>query len=194
MLNLVRDPTPISTSSPRPVITRWTYDLDPRTIRSSVIYTSELERPVYATPASLSEVLVSFPRSEAAPDGVAALLTVAGHLLTCSPVHYEFAAIAVEKSFQAVETALRHRLRKNIRFQKLIGLYLNEIGGGTEMKEQLRLIRDLRNDAAHPRAPGAWPIITTINMVRVAHEIIASMFSLGERLAPAHAADDGPGL
>jgi len=175
MLDLVRDPLPIGTSSPRPKI-RWTYDLDPRTVRSSVIYTSELERPLYATPATLREVVASFPRPDAAPDGVAALLRVAGHLLTCSPVHYEFAAIAVEKSFQAVETALRHRLSKKGSFKELIDLYLNETGGGTELKEQLRLIRDLRNDAAHPQAPGAWPIITTINMLRVAHEIIASMF------------------
>lgn len=65
---------------------------------------------VFATPDAVDEIVATFPAADTMPADVAALLDLAHKLLRTSVVHYEFAALAVEKSLQAVERAVRARL------------------------------------------------------------------------------------
>ena len=78
--------------------------------------------PTLATPETIDEVVASFARTGATPPDVVALLDLAHKLLRTSVVHYEFAALAVEKSLQALERALRLRLDASdrVRFKDLV--------------------------------------------------------------------------
>src|SRR3546814_8631352 len=59
--------------------------------------------------SDLDEVISGFARTAATPPDVASLLSLAHKLLRTSVIHYEFAALAAEKSLQALERAVRLR-------------------------------------------------------------------------------------
>lgn len=88
----------------------WTFALDQRSTHMSLTTTTETEGPVLATPDAVDAVVAGFAHTEATPPEVRSLLDVSCMLLRMCVVHYEFAAIAVEKSLQALERALRIHL------------------------------------------------------------------------------------
>ena len=120
----------------------------------------------------------SFPRTGATPADVVALLGLAHKLLRTSVVHYEFAALAVEKSLQALERALRLRLdvSDRVRFKDLIDRAAKE---GFVTGEDLDLMdtgRQLRNFFAHPATSAALPLVTVTGMVKNSYRLIAVLF------------------
>ena len=158
--------------------TFWTFELDERTTHMSLVPTSESSRPIFATPDTVDEVIASFGRTSATPAEVAGMLDLAHNLLRTSVVHYEFAALAAEKSFQALERSLRLRLGTDGRptFGKLIDLGVER---GLLSKDEAELMdfgRRLRNFFAHPSTAPALPLVTVTGMLRTSHRLIGSLF------------------
>lgn len=89
--------------------TTWLFELDERTTHMSVVPTGPEQRPVLATPATIRQLLSTFASSAQTPAEVSGMLELSGFLLEMSVVHYEFAALSVEKALQALELMLRHK-------------------------------------------------------------------------------------
>lgn len=108
--------------------TAWTFELDRRSTHSSIVATGDESVPVFMTPETVSAHSQTFPRTTSTPADVAALLRLSVDLLEASVIHYEFAALAMEKSLQAVEAALRRRFAagKNTTFSELIARFQRE--------------------------------------------------------------------
>lgn len=164
------------TFGPHP--TTWTFALDERSTHSSIIATSDQTPPIFMTPETVSAQAATFPRTESTPTDVAALLQLSVNLLETSVVHYEFAAIALEKSLQAVEAALRHRFTagKNSTFSALIRRFERETHPEPEVVEMMTFARELRNMAAHPMAAQVFPVVVTVSSVRRSHDLVAEIF------------------
>ena len=99
-------------------------------------------------------------------------------LLEASVIHYEFAALAMEKSLQAVEAALRRRFAagKNTTFSELIARFQRETDPGPDVVEMLTFARELRNMIAHPTTAPALPIVITVSSIRRSHDLVAEIF------------------
>jgi hypothetical protein len=144
----------------------------------SLTSTGDGAGPTLATPETVDQTVASFPRTQATPPDVVALLDLAHKLLRTSVVHYEFAAVAVEKSLQALERALRLRLdvSDRVRFKDLID---RAAKGGFTSSEDLDLMdagRELRNFFAHPATSAALPMVMVTGMVKNSHRLIAVLF------------------
>lgn len=77
--------------------TTWLFELDERTTHMSPVPTSPDQPPIPATPVSIRKVLTTFASSAQTPKEVSGMLELSGFLLETSVVHYEFAALSVEK-------------------------------------------------------------------------------------------------
>jgi hypothetical protein len=165
--------------------TNWIFALDERATHMSLISTADDASPTFATPKTVDQVVASFLCTRATPPDVVALLDLAHKLLRTSVVHYEFAALAAEKSLQALERALRLRLDASgrVRFKKLIDRAAKE---GLVSGEDLDLMdtgRELRNFLAHPATSAAIPLILVTGMVKNSHRLIAVLFPDDETAA-----------
>ncbi|PJJ55513.1 hypothetical protein [Compostimonas suwonensis] len=164
------------TFGPHP--TAWTFALDKRSTHSSIVVTGNESGPIFMTPETVSVHAQTFPRTTSTPANVAALLQLSVDLLETSVIHYEFAALAMEKSLQAVEAALRHRFTagKNTTYSQLIARFQRETDPESDVVETLTFARELRNMAAHPVTAPAFPIVVTVSSVRRSHDLVAEIF------------------
>ncbi len=155
-----------------------TFKLDALTSRMSIVPTSDEQPPIFATPNSLSAITEGFPSSPRVPADIARLLTVARDLLVTSSIHYEFAAIAVEKSLHAVELAVRTYLNvgSGPAFNKLIDRLVDHPDFSIEDGQRLHDLRRIRNMFAHPHGAIVFPLVTAVGWVRLCSEIVVGMF------------------
>lgn len=157
----------------------WTFALDQRSTHMSLTTTTETEGPVLATPDAVDAVVARFAHTEATPPEVRSLLDVSCMLLRMCVVHYEFAAIAVEKSLQALERALRIHLAAGdkIPFAALV----KRLPARGEISEaDVDLIdagRELRNRLfAHPAQAIVLPLVMATGLVASSHRLIGVLF------------------
>jgi hypothetical protein len=164
------------TFGPHP--TTWTFALDGRSTRSSIIAADDHSPPIFMTPDAVSAHVKTFARTMSTPKDVAALLQLSVALLETSVIHYEFAALALEKSLQAIEAALRYRFAagKNTTFSKLIRRFQRETDPEPEVVEMLTFARELRNMAAHPVTAPALPIVVTVSSIHRSHDLVAKIY------------------
>lgn len=159
--------------------TSWTFDLDPRAKHMAFVGPSEGQGPIFATPDTADEVVATFDRSKATPEEVAALLDVSQKLLRTSMVHYEFAAVAVEKSIQALELAVRRRLGADEKetFANLVKRLSSTTSLSARDIEQVDAGRKLRNSLfAHPENAVVFPIGMAVGLMQTSHRLIAVLF------------------
>lgn len=161
--------------------TSWTFDLDARTTHMSLVPAEESAGLVFATPDGVDEVLVGFARTAATPPDVASLLNLAHKLLRTSVIHYEFAALAAEKSLQALERAVRLRLGVEGRpnFKRLVEILGERMALSDEDKELLEAGRQLRNFFAHPETAPALPLVAVVGMLATSYRLVAVLFPDG---------------
>lgn len=164
-----------------PYPTTWNFELDDRATHMSLIAAVEPSELMFATPDRVDQVVASFDRTMATPTDVVALLDLAHKLLRTCVVHYEFAALAVEKSLQALELAIRIRLGADRKrsFGKLIDTLQKSGVVSAGDAELLHAGRQLRNSFAHPMTAAALPLVMTTDLLRTSHRLIASLFPDG---------------
>lgn len=169
-----------------PYPTSWTFELDQRSTHMSLVSADDFAGLVFATPDTVDEVVATFLRSEATPEDVAGLLDVAHNLLRTSLVHYEFAALAVEKSLQALERAARLRLRIDDRvpFKQLVDRLEKEVALSAEDQDLLDTGRQLRNFFAHPATAPAMPLAVVTGMLQTSFRLIAALFPDSDATTP----------
>lgn len=160
----------------------WTFELDRRSTHMSLTPASETKGPLMATPDAADAVVAGFIHTAETPAEVRSLLDVSCKLLRTCVVHYEFAAIAVEKSLQALERALRIHLGvgDKIPFAALI----KRLPAGSGISEADRQLidtgRKLRNRLfAHPTQAVVMPLVMATGLVRTSHRLIALLFPDG---------------
>ena len=159
--------------------TAWTFDLDERTTSMSLVSIVRNGGPIFATPDTVDELIASFEVSETTPEGVTALLDMSRKLLAASVIHHEFAAVAIEKSLQAVELAVRIRLYagKNATFVQLINRVKVEAGFADDDVDALDTGRILRNRVfAHPTGVVAFPLVMCVDGIRTSHKLVGVLF------------------
>lgn len=158
--------------------TTWTFALDERTTHMSMTSGADFGSLVFATPDTVDGVVASFVCTRATPPDVAALLDLAHKLLRTSVVHYEFAALAAEKSLQALERALRLRFGAGDRttFEKLIDQAAKEGLVSSEDEDLMDAGRHIRNFFAHPATSPALPLVTVTGMLGNSHRLIGVLF------------------
>lgn len=161
-----------------PYPTTWTFELDQRSTHMSLVSAEDFTGLIFATPETVDEIVATFDRTETTPEDVAGLLDLAHKLLRTSVVHYEFAALAVEKSLQALERAARIRLdiAERVPFKQLIDRLATEAGLSDEDKDLLDTGRQIRNFFAHPRTAPAFPLVMVTSMLRTSFQMIATLF------------------
>lgn len=154
------------------------FALDARTTHMSLTPTAPGSGPTLATPETVDDTVATFARAETAPTDVVALLELSHKLLRTSVVHYEFAALAVEKSLQALERALRLRLDTDDRvgFKVLIDRAAKAGVISVEQRDLVDTGRQLRNMFAHPTTSPALPLVTVVGMLKNSHLLIAGLF------------------
>ncbi len=164
-----------------PYPTSWTFELDERTTHMSLVSAEDFAGLVFATPASVDEVISGCARTAATPPDVASLLSLAHKLLRTSVVHYEFAALAAEKSLQALERAVRLRLGVGGRppFKRLVEILGEQVALSDEDKELLDAGRQLRNFFAHPATAPALPLVMVIGVLATSYRLVAVLFPDG---------------
>lgn len=165
--------------------TTWTFDLDERTTSMSLVSIERNHGPILGTPDTVGELIASFDVSEATPEGVVTLLDMSRKLLAASVIHYEFAAVGVEKSLQAVELAVRIRLDagKNATFVQLINRVKVEAGFADDDVEALITGRILRNRVfAHPTGAVAFPLVMCVDGIRTSHKLVGVLFPSAARV------------
>lgn len=161
-----------------PYPTSWTFELDERSTHMSLVSAGAFAGLIFATPETVDEVIATFARTDATPHDVASLLDLAHKLLRTSVVHYEFAALAVEKSLQALERAARIRLGVDDRmhFKPLIDHLAKEVSLSEEEADILDTGRQIRNFFAHPATAPGFPLVMATSMLRTSHRLIAALF------------------
>jgi hypothetical protein len=144
----------------------------------SLVWADDFADLIFATPETVDQVLAAFARTEGMPEDVASLLDLAHKLLRTSVVHYEFAALAAEKSLQALERAVRMRLGVDDRapFKQLIDRLAKEVELSDEDRDMLDTGREIRNFFAHPSTAPAFPLVVATGMLRTSHRLIATLF------------------
>jgi hypothetical protein len=170
-----------------PYPTSWTFELDQRATHMSLISADDFADLVFATPDSVDEVVSTIVRTRATPADVADILSLAHKLLRTSVVHYEFAALAVEKSLQALERALRLRLGidRGLTFEKLIDRAADQGLLSGEDEELMDAGRQLRNVFAHPATAPALPLVMVTSMLQTSYRLIGVLFPDPDEF-PAH--------
>jgi hypothetical protein len=153
--------------------------LDERATRMSLTSTSRKFDPVFATPETVDLVVHTFDRTTHAPDEVNRLLDMSRKLLATCVIHYEFAAVAAEKSLQALELAVRLRLAAGPRptFASLIARLKTESDLTDEVMDLIDTGRIIRNRVfAHPTDAVALPLVMMTDVIRSSHRLIARLF------------------
>ncbi len=161
--------------------TTWVFKLDERTTHMSVVATGRNQPPIPATPDSVRYVLSGFSSSPAIPLDVVGMLEVCGYLMETSVVHYEFAALAVEKALQALERMLRLAVAPSSRpgMAGLIKQLGQRVSLRPELSEFLTDMVRLRNDwVGHPQNVGVYPLVIAFGLLRHIHAAIAEVASL----------------
>jgi len=161
--------------------TQWSFDLDPVAVRMAFVSPGLGDEPVFATPDAADAVVASFDHSDATPDEVQGLLDVSRKLLRTAIIHYEFAAIAAEKSIQALELAVRTRLGADNKplFAQLIKRLAAETDLTAEEIDRIDTGRRLRNDLfAHPSRAVAFPLGMATGLMQTSFSLISRLFSL----------------
>lgn len=158
----------------------WTFELDRRATHMSLRPHDAPSGVVFATPVTIDEVVSTFSSSAATPAEVVELLELAAKLFRTSVVHYEFAALAVEKSLQALERAIRIRLGVNDRatLKQLIEQLQSEMELDHEVKDLLHTGRQIRNSFAHPARAPALPLVLVTKMLDTSYRLIADLFPI----------------
>lgn len=161
-----------------PYPTSWTFDLDERTTHMSLVAAEDFAGLVFATPASVDEVVSGFARTAATPPEVTSLLSLAHKLLRTSVIHYEFAALAAANSLQALERAVRLRLGVEGRppFRQLVEILGEQVALSDEDTEVLDAGRQLRNFFAHPATAPALPLVVVVGMLATSYRLVAVLF------------------
>jgi hypothetical protein len=164
--------------------TEWEFALDARTTHMSLTPTAPGRGPVLATPETVDDVVQSFVRVDGTPSDVNGLLELSHKLLRTSVIHYEFAALAVEKSLQALERALRLRfdVSDRVAFKDLISRAGRAGLVSAADQDVMDTARQLRNMFAHPATSPALPLVMVVGMLENSHRLIAGLF-------PSEAAD-----
>lgn len=126
----------------------------------------------------LLEHVKTWPVPASAPDGVAALLGTSRRLFAHAWFVYEFAAVGVTVSLQAVEAALRDRLGSGPgpALQALIERALKERLISEQDADRLDAGRKLRNRFSHPREQAAMPLAMCGEMIRYSHEVASALY------------------
>lgn len=156
----------------------WLFELDERTTHMSPVPTSPDQPPIPATPISIRRVLATFASSAQTPKEVSGMLELSGFLLETSVVHYEFAALSVEKALQALELMLRIKVDPASRagMSGLIKALQKRTTLRPEVVEFLNDMVRLRNDwVGHPRTAGAYPLVAAAGFLRRIHSVIAEL-------------------
>lgn len=166
--------------------TTWQFDLDERTTRMSLVATNPNQPPVWATPANIREMVSTFARSEAVPDEVTSILDVSGYLLETAVIHYELAAVAVEKGLQALELMIRYKvgLPPKDGMNRLVETLRKRFKPRLELDEFLKDMVRLRNSwVGHPRGVTAYPMVVAVALLGRIHDAVAELASLTEHPA-----------
>ncbi len=141
----------------------------------------QINRRYPATPDSVRHVLSGFLSSLAIPVDVLGMLDVCGYLMETSVVHYEFAALAVEKALQALERMLRLAVAPSsgAGMAGLIKQLRQRTVLRPELSEFLTDMVRLRNDwVGHPKNAGVHPLVTAFGLLQHIHAAIAEVASL----------------
>lgn len=145
----------------------------------SLVHINDKTDPIFATPDSIEEIVATFPLASETPQDVIDLLDLSRKLLRTCVIHYEFAAVATEKSLQALELAIRLYLKAGagVTLENLI----KELGTlGIFSTDELLLFnygRKLRNEAAHPTSVTVYPLIMAVTFIRTNHLLISKLFA-----------------
>jgi hypothetical protein len=145
----------------------------------SVVETSQDQAPVLATPDAIAQQTGLFRRSNRVPTEVEALLDISRKLLQTAPVHYEFAAIGAEKSFQALELAVRTRLGASGRptFAQLLATLAKQGVVSASDLDMINTGRELRNRVfAHPTTAVALPMVWAMGLAEGSHGLVALLY------------------
>lgn len=165
---------------PGPYPTTWVFHLDERTTHMSLVTTGPGWPPVMATPSTIRDQLASLPDVAGADAGVVGLLRVSDALMETSVIHYEFAAIAVEKAMQALELALRTMTAppSDARLLVLIRRLVDEGRVTEERGRELDQLRKLRNRlVGHPQREAALPLVTVMGYLSFIRAAIVDLIS-----------------
>jgi hypothetical protein len=127
------------------------------------------------SPTLLDELSNSWPLREATTDGTASLLRTSRALFVHSYFVYEFLALGVLVSFQAVESALRDVLGTNATWNKLVLKAESEGLIDSGQAEHLHAARMLRNTFSHPSQQTVWPHGMASMAIETSHVIVAEL-------------------
>jgi hypothetical protein len=95
-----------------------------------------------------------------------------------SVIHYEFAALAVEKALQAIELTLRLKVDPSSKagMTGLIKTLEKREALRPELSEYLRDMVRLRNEwVGHPRNAAAFPLVVVFALLGRAYEAVAEI-------------------
>jgi hypothetical protein len=158
--------------------TTWEFELDARTTHMSLTETGPGRPPVMATPVTIATQLAQFPRAEQSDPGVEGLLRVCAELMETSVIHYEFAAVAIEKALQALELMLRIKVdRSSMAGMASLIRQLENRGAVDESRAaELRQFVRMRNRVVgHPQQEGAMPLVIVIGYLSFIYTAIADL-------------------
>lgn len=166
-------------NSPYP--TTWLFGLDERTTHMSLVPISPTQPPIPATPTTIQDVLSTFTRSQTTPSDVVGILDVSDYLMETSVIHYEFAALAVEKGLQALELMLRLKVDPASK-AGMTGL-IDSLQERSPLKPELdEFLRDMvhprNNWIGHPRNAAAYPMVSAVGYLRLIHAAITELAEL----------------
>ncbi|MFE4834432.1 hypothetical protein ACFRAU_07100 [Arthrobacter sp. NPDC056691] len=106
------------------------------------------------------------------------MLKLSGFLLETSVVHYEFAALSLEKALQALELMLRIKVDPASRagMSGLIKATQERSPFRPELLEFLNDMVRLRNDwVGHPRNAAVYPLVTAAAFLSRIHSSVAEV-------------------
>jgi hypothetical protein len=177
MCGLLRSCGGVSYASRVTTPTHWTFQLDHRTTVSSIFPTEPDFPSVAALPANLEAFASPLPRTASTPKEVGGLLTLSRTLMVTSSIHYEYGALAIEKSFYALELACKIRLGSNAyNFADTIGRLENAGTFSPDQHDMLTTARKIRNLFAHPKDVPALPIVFCAGSLNTSHLLVAALF------------------
>lgn len=161
--------------------TTWLFGLDERATHMSLVHISPAQPPIPATPRTIRDVLSTFTRSKRTPNDVVGILDVSDYLMETSVIHYEFAALAVEKGLQALELMLRLKVdpASKAGMADLIKALRKRSPLKPALDEFLRDMVHLRNTrVGHPRNATAYAMVSAVGLLSHIHAAITELAEL----------------
>jgi hypothetical protein len=149
----------------------------------SLVHIGPTQPPIPATPTTIWETLSTFARSQATPRDVTGILDVSNYLMETSVIHYEFAALAVEKSLQALELMIRLKVNpeSNDGMSRLVNSLRKKNTIRPELDGFLKDMVHLRNHwVGHPRNAAAYAMVSAVGFLSHIHAAIAELAELPE--------------